>query len=68
MIKCPVCHTDLEYILGQKVGRCICGNYVENVTPDTWKKPECLEMHELWEQGKIGYNMIYSRLDKLYKK
>jgi len=67
-MKCPVCHTNLNYIPNIKVGRCICGNYVDNITEDTWKEERYLRIHEKWEAGEYGYNMIYERLNELYNK
>lgn len=59
-IKCPTCHTNLT-----NVRKCLCGCYVENCDENTWKQPEWMARHELWENGEFGYNIIYVRINEL---
>lgn len=72
ILKCPLCHTDLNYARrkyypNSKTGKCMCGTYVDAINENTWKEKEWLERHELWENGKLGFNVIYQRLDEIYK-
>lgn len=62
-IKCPLCHTYNDHL----VGRCICGMYLDSITSETWKEQKYLDQHDRWEQGLLGYNLIYSRLAELKK-